>query len=93
MPSEPDDDKFVPSSWIEDKKKPILPDHNPFIEARKRTDDALARIARATEMANQVKSTYDDINNIIARINRIEQMIEGASISCSGSTITLTWGT
>jgi hypothetical protein len=83
---------FLPAGWMESQKKPILPDYNAISEAEKKANEAISRIRQSLGVLQQQSSGDKNINIIIARLNRVEQQILGASISCSGSTITLTWG-
>lgn len=65
-------------------------------------DDAVARFNKQqVEIATPLRQyqtfpAYQNLDIILARLNRIEQMIDGATISatCSGTAtvITLTWG-
>lgn len=72
-----------------------IPPTNPVDGAVKRFNEEQHKMATPLRQY-QTPSGYQNLDIILARLNRIEQMIDGASISatCSGTTtvITLTWG-
>lgn len=86
---------FAPTGWAPKSPEtapldPIQRAVNKYLESQKKVETPLQQF--------QTPSGYQNMDIILARLNRVEQMIDGATIgaTCNATTstitVTLTWG-
>lgn len=71
------------------------PDYDPIAAAQVRRAAEVERAQRFTAIQAQSTPASADKNMdlLLAEVRELRQMIEGATIACSGGGVTLTWGT